>query len=836
MKRCQSIFSVAKYGVRSSTTFVKRWSWKLSGAIFCGMVLSVVPSMETGVQAVPVDLQCFPQLAPTVSVYQMQPTAPTGTAEAVYMGGITTGAVSRPCTTSDGIIHRGGTFRNPQMHIGQAAQQLLTAIQKRRAQAGSSEEEVQWNNQLMESIREQFNGTNLPDPQRLNQLYTLLSTTPDNRAAYDIHLFRNAFVEWAKELPLPSEQLLPSLRDFRPAFIPSSDFRLQESRMELFRTLKTLDRDLTKDAERGEISRQQLRLDEIALAMGPETTTDSSVVNTELMGEVLLSLQQISPEYRDERFRVLQDQVSRYLFQVRIKREPEAYREICDEVLNELQKTLEEDPQLTKPESSSVVTVAAQWLDTAEQAPWIVGGIRRSYGDRNFYLDASSDLVNRLVTRPVTWTGRVSEVIRGTQINGTATTQGNLTATTVASSSSIKIQLHFDGSNTANTVGVNGPATIHTSSSTYLIADKPIQVTESGIAAGATVVRAGTQSQINGISAGGVPLVQRIVQDRVSMEKRDAEYEASQRTAKRFSEEMQKQVVPILRDANGQYAKIRRQWTEWRIFPDQLAMMSDQAGLQVQGRFAAEGRLSPAQLPPVIQHTEDLTVRLHQSAINNLAATLFSGAELRKSNMNDFVQKLTFGHAPAIESNDSADWGITFYTDQDPIEVVFEGNRIHISINGASYDNGEHAIDGNGRSVRATYRIELRDGRIVLALEPESFSCPDLIRKKMRDMFRDVIELDDVTFTPEGGQTTVLRLVRLGTLDGWVTASWKLIRDTTEQPNASVATLPSPNSLASLQSEPMPELTERLAPVISVPLFSRMRQIASHPQDNAAEY
>ena len=678
------------------------------------------------------------------------------------------------------------------------------AAQLRQLGTASDPESAVWAQQIDADLRLLLSQTaTSAEPELLDRISRALSYPPASGATQELAMFRFLFIEWTRFMAFDDAQLERALNEAAPTFVPCSDLQLRYARIRLTRTLVQTEVLLSQNPSTAAERRRALRTVEIATALGMDggdlTAADGAMItrdSLEKMTDCMADLEEISPTLRSATYHHLYEHLVRYIALARNRLEPDAVREEYTEALKQLRRILNEDPNLYQAGSAANLGMWLWWISASDQAPWLVGTLRTRYSHRNFYVDVSSDLVGCLLHRPVTWSGKLNETIRGTQIHGTAVTAGDLTAFTAdsGSTSALRLQLRFDGMITANTVGVNGPATIRSSSATYILADKPLWFSEQGASTGPAVVRAGTQTQIQDVAAGG-PIIQHIAQDQVALEKEKAEYEASQRSAQRFADEMQKQVLETTNKLNANYRKYRRIWSDWKLFPDALAMMSDRVGIQIQGRIlAGPEQLSPSPQPPAMQDFADVTVRIHQSAINNVATKLFSGAEVRQESIEAILNELTEGHMkfPQPDGERNTDWAILFPVGLPPVEVEVEQTSetvdgistgrvnqwIRIYIHGESYLRGRQEARGE-RSVRVSYRIAVLNGRIAMIRDEASFSSPGLIRAEMKALFPETIVPDDISIDPpEGGGPVTLRLVRLGVQNGWIVASWKRIPST----------------------------------------------------------
>ena len=710
---------------------------------------------------------------------------------------------TKPATESGTTVVLAG---NPCETIGPALQRLTARLRQRASAESVTPEEYEWIRQCLSELPTVLSNTTT-DPVLLNRVYVAISTPPAGCVSEELETFRCIFVEWNRRRPLDEASLRLALTEAVPTFVPCCDLQLRDARAKLVHAIAQVDAQFSLNAETRDAKRATFGLDQLVAAMGIVDTAGDPLAGVDLQGlkDTLGNLELLPPAERTALYHTLFEQLARYTNLAQCRLEQETMRNEYEDIVAGIRAVFEMDPTLRDAKSSLDLGQWIWWLSASDQAPWIVGGIRNRYNHRNFYVDVSSDLINSFVRRPVNSVDDLRETVRGTSIRGTARTQGEMTASTQDSQTSLKVLLHFDGMVAADAVGVNGPATIHSSSATYIIADKPIWFDERGATTGPAVIRAGTRTQIHDVEAFG-PIIQQIAEGQVEMEKSDAEYEASQRSAKRFAAELQKRVLETIGDLNERYVEVRHTWGEMRLLPDSLVIMSDRAGGQLQGRFASGTQVSPSPLPPILRDTSDLTVRIHQSAINNLLASMLTGAEIHKADMDAVRERLNVGNldlsglldarnndeGKSDESSEAGDWSILFPTARAPMEVkveqlpkVVDGQPtgdmdqwIRFFIYGERYGRNRNGRStGSAQPIIVSYKITTCGGRIVLLRDEKSLSSPRVIRVNVKEMFKEVITPNDMTYRPENGDGSpvTLRLVRLGVQNGWIIASWRRI-------------------------------------------------------------
>ena len=94
----------------------------------------------------------------------------------------------------------------------------------------------------------------------------------------------------------------------------------------------------------------------------------------------------------------------------------------------------------------------------------------------------------------------------------------------------------------------------------------------------------------------------------------------------RLNERIDDQAAEPLEKANKQYVeKYQRPFTERKLFPELLRFSTTERRFAWSALQAGGGKLAAPGLPPPVVEGADMTLRLHESAINNLAFDALAG-------------------------------------------------------------------------------------------------------------------------------------------------------------------------------------------------------------------
>ncbi len=158
--------------------------------------------------------------------------------------------------------------------------------------------------------------------------------------------------------------------------------------------------------------------------------------------------------------------------------------------------------------------------------------------------------------------------------------------------------------------------------------------------------------------------------------------------------------------ANQKYTeKFHRPFTDRKLFPQMLRFSTTEQAFTVTGLQAGGGKVAaPGAPPPVTAEGADMTLRLHESMINNLAFDALAGRTIYEEKVQATAVDL-LGRLPdkMKGDDDGKPWAITFAPRQ-PISVTFADDGFRVTIRGVKYFKGSEAHPA--MNVSAAYKIE----------------------------------------------------------------------------------------------------------------------------------
>jgi hypothetical protein len=434
-------------------------------------------------------------------------------------------------------------------------------------------------------------------------------------------------------------------------------------------------------------------------------------------------------------------------------------------------------------------------LAASGQAAQVIQAVRQQMSHPNLLVDASEQFIAAGIEDPVNDVGPVTDVILGTRIHGTAQTVGFVNAELGNASRYAAIDILMTGTAYSRTVGYNGPAVIHSTGITGLAGRKRLVVDEFGLRAYPAASNARTRTTITGVGVNAnflAHMIQKIATKRVYQSKAQAEAIAGRRAQTRLNTRMDMQSVSLIAQGNRDFwAKFRNPLLRVGAFPEQLNFSSWGDRLMVRAMRADSYQLGATTSPPPAP-AADVSVRFHESTVDNFASTVLAGRTVTRDELNRLVKNMTGKIPEELQDEEGRDWSITF-SPEHPIEMAIDDGAVRVTIRGEEFTSGETVYD-TPMNISAHYGLERNDRgglRAVrkgeLEIYPPGFrpgvdqlsssqqSLKTVLERRFTRLFKP--EIPD---KPTSGLELGGRLKKLGTLPvaaleadgGWLTVGW----------------------------------------------------------------
>ncbi|MCE9547576.1 MAG: hypothetical protein K8T25_19070 [Planctomycetia bacterium] len=469
-------------------------------------------------------------------------------------------------------------------------------------------------------------------------------------------------------------------------------------------------------------------------------------------------------------------------------------------------------------------------LERFHEAPAFVSAVRNHWSHPNLNAYLGRNIIAASLGDQLHEQIQVNEDILGTYVEGTGTIQGELTGLLVPDPNKAVLRIVLDGTTKTRTTGYKGPVTISAAGTTKLSGATQITVSRDGLSRTPATGTAVTSSKISDISTkhnGPIGrLIQRKAWEKVGESKAEAEKVAGDRAGAKLRDRMDKQAADSVNKANHDFAyKFRDPLARKDAFPSVLNFSTTDAAVVVVMKQAAANQLAAPTAPTPLSVDHDMGVRLHESLLNNLAATELGGRTItddasgqsadakeqskkiqdkvkvqKARNRKDRFAKMTDDEKKVeLARREKADREQKFSVTLarlNPATVELRNDTVKVTIRGVAFEGIDgKKYDEHPMTIWATYHIEKpQDGKLVLEMKDldkdwgvmtteAEFGGPaavgaEALRAKLKARFGDLfLDLYRLEFEP-----LVLpgKMERAGKLayavadaqGGWLTLAW----------------------------------------------------------------
>ncbi len=270
-----------------------------------------------------------------------------------------------------------------------------------------------------------------------------------------------------------------------------------------------------------------------------------------------------------------------------------------------------------------------------DHSPQVVQALRDQLAQPNFFAHISEPVLQQLGERPVTESQLVRDVILGAQVRGNAMTHGFVSIQTIPAKDHIEIEVQLSGEIHSKTTGFKKPVCVSSKGHTCFIATKRLRIDDDQFELLPTEASASTHTQIGSICKTGGKfgrrLIERIAHKKVYESKAQSERIASKHAKRKVKAKFDRQISQAIHEAREKYDdKFRAPLLRNGMFPEHLLFATNEDSVSVEATVASHQQISANSPPPEVTSPSDLTMRLHESAVNNFLPVVLGGAGLRQ--------------------------------------------------------------------------------------------------------------------------------------------------------------------------------------------------------------
>ncbi len=508
---------------------------------------------------------------------------------------------------------------------------------------------------------------------------------------------RRDIEHWLEHLsPPPLDRLAAVAQAAKAAFVPRTRADVEQARENLAAAIGRLDVRLNLSGPGAEAWRRYLLTNEVKEQLARSGGPDLSLLE--------LASARFSSGHNGLElvwFKDVTDALREYVLTARAVGDPKV-RTAYQHLLDEFPQHLDAYRKNPTPDEAQAIETVLRYLEEAGQARWLVSAVRYYYVNPNVVVHASKSVVEAGIARAVDNVAPISDCILGTSISGTGRTIGRIAVELIPNNDLAHISLLLTGQTQANTVGCNGPVEIFSSSCAAFAARKPMFINAQQVWSANATANATINTVVRDIEARRA-LAEKIAWKRVEHNKGTSDQIAAQHASQRVAASLEAQAADSITRADQRYqSQFRVPLAERRIFPLDLRYQTTSSDLRVIAIEADQAQLaSPTGPPPAPD--DDLLVRFHESAVNNLFEEAEGGMTLREEEFDEDVKQY-LGRLPdqLKPDPDLVPWGITFARRQ-PVMVTFGHNQFSILLRARRFFGRS---DWPAMNVLALYSIE----------------------------------------------------------------------------------------------------------------------------------
>lgn len=589
---------------------------------------------------------------------------------------------------------------------------------------------------------------------------------------------RDALEAWIEELELPKQNALGEVATTAVEDIePIEPEKIDQARQKLVDAADTFDNFLKRGGEEKEQGWKEFtRFDDLQAELALDEPHRDTLV------QVWAILAGSEKGLKHSRFVALRESLRNYLeLSDMLGGDDENLLAKLPQRLGAFEKTPDE-------QNAAALGEALGWLERTGQGAGAVKAIRYHFARPNFLLQASERLVVHGFAEKIDATDPITDYTNGNSTSGTAHTTGDVSATLVPNGRYGEVLVELTGVSKSRTrTSGNSGVSFNTNGVTQIYAQKPVMFTERGFGTDPATARGRTENTTFNIRAPSAQ-VESIARQRIAQGKASGERRSSQRTEQRIKRDLDQRVRKQLAEANQQmqddfFGPLARRGVE----PRMLRYHTSGDKLYSTMILAAPEHLAAPSDPPAAPAEGDVTARMHESWVNNLADIIFRGAVMTDIGLADAMDNWR-GEVPAElqVTDDTEPWDITFASRR-PVLLTIDNDKLSITLRGERFTARNRAMH-EPMHISAVYKVDRKDGAVRLVRDGDvAITFPDqgdklsvrylALRKFWQTKFDALFEpeLDDLSLRLRGTWESAgpLKLTGLTAGDnGWIGLAW----------------------------------------------------------------
>ncbi|HVU87986.1 MAG TPA: hypothetical protein VHD36_11755 [Pirellulales bacterium] len=615
---------------------------------------------------------------------------------------------------------------------------------------------------------------------------------------------RNAIAAWRDSLAAPKAEQLPELvRAAKQQYQPATDALLTADRSRVAKAAAALVKFLGS-GPRAKAWQKYLEWDALDSQLRADARPDPAQLSP-----VLAKLRSDKVGLDMRPFTDLATALGDYDVRLRQHQNPRA-REEYEAELDKLSASLDAYVKEPTAEQLKAIGVELEWLVKRHQAAPLVESISYRLSQPNLYVVVAGSFLNDGLGRAIDETAPVRDVILGTRLVGTGRTRGDVSFRLVPNADVAVLEATLEGVNWSRNVGYNGPAIINTTGTTRLLATKWLTLDIDGIHGLPVTAAADASTQITGIGSSkrgfADCIVRRVASKRAGQQKGQAERVAEEHAEERLSRMFEERIGTELARSNTQFKERFRNPLVRRGQLPRVYFSTSTDHLYVTAIQAGGAQLAAQSAAPEIVGKPEISIRLHESLVNNFAGGTLAGETVGQPELEKFAKDF-LGEVPERLKPDPGkeEWTITF-ADEDPVIFKVTEGGVMVTGRGKKYTSGSRSYPAMNFTV--SYKLEqagqgLKATRVGdIEIFPPGFvqgggkrlSLPqttlrNLMRRRLEKIFEaEIVKTEPTELKGEWKDAGPLALSTIDTKGPWLSIGMSQVRNKTNVASGNAAT------------------------------------------------
>ena len=307
---------------------------------------------------------------------------------------------------------------------------------------------------------------------------------------------------------------------------------------------------------------------------------------------------------------------------------------IYESYLKRLAEQLRRHQEAPTVETTRKIGKSLGMIEHQGQSPLLWEMLRDRYSRPNVVAEVSVAALNDLA-EPISRIQPVRDCVLGARVRGTALTDGEVTLAAAESPDHINLRIQLAGHITTNTIGYKKPVQVRTIGHTNYLATKTLYINDQRFHATPTRVTARARNHVRSVRKTGGDLgrklIEKIAWKQVRKKKARTERITEGKARRRISEEFDEQVIRALTRRRVQYdEKLRLPMIRRGLVPEEINFASNAEQLLAQVSLATAWQISTNSTPPAKDIQNDVTVQVHETAVNNFLPFVLSGVSMKQ--------------------------------------------------------------------------------------------------------------------------------------------------------------------------------------------------------------